>query len=263
MNNAKLEKEVDVFAIGENVKASNGSEERRRFAISLSTLLASKGIGQKQLAEQVGMTEASISEYCTGKKDPKLTTIVRMAAALGVDCNRLLTGVDAEYKEISETTGLSQKAIDNLRRCSHNPCFLRFSMIEVFNHIIEANNFTDILFQIAVALDCCYAGTAWNNHARGNGIELDDLPRILLDYGYGSIAPIAIPMSEYGEYALSNAMQSFSELLKTLYKNELIKSPYFEVETIKDEDIPTVEELKQVAEKLEDLYRKGKEKGNG
>ena len=83
---------IDENAIKENAQKTGGSPERLRFAKSLCKILMETGVSQKQLAGQVGMTEASISEYCTGKKDPKLTTIVRMAAALGVDCNRLLTG---------------------------------------------------------------------------------------------------------------------------------------------------------------------------
>lgn len=223
MNNAKLEKEVDVFTIGENVKASNGSDERRRFAISLSTLLANKGIGQKQLAEQVGMTEASISEYCTGKKDPKLTTIVRMAAALGVDCHRLLTGVDAEYKEISETTGLSQKAIDSLCHLPTKACYNRYTVFDVLNHIIEAPDFDEILFRIAVALDCCYQGAVYNGkfHSDADGIEFF-APRTFFDK-VSLTMPVSISQSEYGEYALSKAMQLLSDRLKTIYNDALEK----------------------------------------
>lgn len=223
MNNAKLEKEVDVFAIGENVKASNGSEERRRFAISLSTLLAGKGIGQKQLAEQVGMTEASISEYCTGKKDPKLTTIVRMAAALGVDCNRLLTGVDAEYKEISEATGLSQKAIDNLRHLPTKACYYHYTVFDVLNHIIEDPDFDEILFRIAVALDCCYQGAVYNGKFHSDADSIGVItPHTFFDK-VSLTMPVAISQSEYGEYALSKAMQLLSNHLKTIYNDALEK----------------------------------------
>lgn len=226
MNYSKLEKEVDVFTIEQNVKERGGSEERQRFAISLSSLLASKGIGQKQLAKQIGMTEASISEYCTGKKDPKLTTIVRMAAALGVDCNRLLTGVDAEYKEIGDTTGLSQKAINALHDISSCPAYMRLSRIEVLNHLLESDGISTILEEIAVGIDCRFIGETLDSECVSKGQPLNREPIFVYGNfeslgGILSTDRVIVHRSEYGNFLLSKAIRSISKCFEEIYRDEL------------------------------------------
>ena len=161
------ENEEITSVIKANVERTGGSEERLRFAISLNTLLASKGIEQKDFAIMVGTTKASISEYCTGRTDPKLTTIVRMADALGVDCNRLLTGVDTEYKEISETTGLSQKAIEVLQSISQKRESPHFSKIELVNTFLETGMW--ILETAVEGLEYCFCGAIAESIAVVNG----------------------------------------------------------------------------------------------
>jgi len=111
---AKQLQDIDRHAIEQNVKRTHGSQSRYRFALSLSTLLAERGIEQKEFARLIPAADSTVSDYCMGKKDPKLSTIVRMAEILDVDCHRLLTGTDAAYKNICEGTGLTQKTADTL-----------------------------------------------------------------------------------------------------------------------------------------------------
>lgn len=49
-----------------------------------------KGLSQRALGEMVGASQTSISEYEAGRKTPKLTTLVRIADALGTDIDTLV-----------------------------------------------------------------------------------------------------------------------------------------------------------------------------
>ena len=62
----------------------------------------------------MGVSTGSISEYRNGKKEPRLTIIVKLADFLGVDCHYLLTGVQAENYIGAKDLGLSDGAIQRL-----------------------------------------------------------------------------------------------------------------------------------------------------
>ena len=47
-------------------------------------------ITQKQLADMTGITEASISRYVNGSREPRANSIVKLADALGVTTDYLL-----------------------------------------------------------------------------------------------------------------------------------------------------------------------------
>ena len=64
--------------------------EESIFAERLSELLKSKGVTQKQLAERIGVTEASISRYLNSNRIPKSEIIANMATALHTTSDYLL-----------------------------------------------------------------------------------------------------------------------------------------------------------------------------
>ena len=43
-----------------------------------------KGLTQKQLADRLGVTQATVGQYETNKQPPKLSTLFKIATALGV-----------------------------------------------------------------------------------------------------------------------------------------------------------------------------------
>ena len=53
-------------------------------------LLDEQGISRKEFAAMTGLTEAAISRYCTGAREPKSVTLAVIANALGVSVNELL-----------------------------------------------------------------------------------------------------------------------------------------------------------------------------
>lgn len=63
---------------------------------NLKRIIDEKGVQQRWLAEQVGVTEVSMSRYVSGDRIPKAPMAIRMADALGVDVKELY-GWDDEH----------------------------------------------------------------------------------------------------------------------------------------------------------------------
>ena len=56
----------------------------------IADLLKRKGIQQKELAERIGLTEATISRYISGERDPKPEVLANIATALHTTSDFLL-----------------------------------------------------------------------------------------------------------------------------------------------------------------------------
>jgi len=56
---------------------------------NLKRIIDEKGVQQRWLAEQVGVTEVSMSRYVSGERIPKAPMAIRMADVLGVDVKEL------------------------------------------------------------------------------------------------------------------------------------------------------------------------------
>jgi transcriptional regulator with XRE-family HTH domain len=56
----------------------------------VAALLRSKGMQQKELAEMIGITEATMSRYISGERDPKPETLANIATALHTTSDYLL-----------------------------------------------------------------------------------------------------------------------------------------------------------------------------
>ncbi len=52
------------------------------------------GLSQRELADNAGLTQQSISAYETGRKDPTLSTLKRLLAAAGFDMRIHLEPID-------------------------------------------------------------------------------------------------------------------------------------------------------------------------
>jgi len=59
---------------------------------TLKVLLEERGMAQKDLARQTGLTETSISRYASGERMPNARSLMRIAKALGVDEKTLIDG---------------------------------------------------------------------------------------------------------------------------------------------------------------------------
>ena len=64
--------------------------DRRIFGERLKQLRKDAGIGQNQLAEQLQLSNASISYWETGKQSPTAEAVFRLAVFFGVSADYLL-----------------------------------------------------------------------------------------------------------------------------------------------------------------------------
>ena len=58
-------------------------------AIFIRDKLERAGISQQQLADRVGVSEGTVSYWCSGKKGPSADKLPSIASALGCDINSL------------------------------------------------------------------------------------------------------------------------------------------------------------------------------
>lgn len=56
----------------------------------IQSMLDARKISRKEFAAMTGLTEAAISRYCTGAREPKSITLATIANALGVSVDELL-----------------------------------------------------------------------------------------------------------------------------------------------------------------------------
>lgn len=149
--------EVDSAKIEENSQSS----EMTTFAKTLNSILAEKGIHQEDMAQALGISTGSISSYRNGKKEPRLSMIVKIADYLGVDCHYLMTGVQAENYVCSNELGLSEKAVNFLYQISHPVGDNLFGAvvngqvwpsIDIIDKLLSAQRFLGLTSELALFL---------------------------------------------------------------------------------------------------------------
>ena len=68
----------------------------------LRTLIAERGVSQKELAQKAGVTEAAISHYINGDRSPRGAILLNIANALGTTTDFLLSVSKSEENNTSE-----------------------------------------------------------------------------------------------------------------------------------------------------------------
>jgi len=71
----------------------------------IKQLMEEQKISQKELAEKTGLTEASVSKYVNGKREPRIDVILKLAKVFNVSTDYLLEGLENEklHDAFSET----------------------------------------------------------------------------------------------------------------------------------------------------------------
>lgn len=81
--------------LAELAESTDLSEDRKAFAretmrnepLTLTRLRLEKGLSQAELAAAIGTSQAAVSRLEAGEQEPRLTTLRKLASALGVDLN--------------------------------------------------------------------------------------------------------------------------------------------------------------------------------
>jgi len=81
-----------VFVFVELAEMDDRQDERiiQAFGQALKRIRLEKGYSTRELADRAEMNLGNLSDLELGKKNPLLTTVVRLADALGVDPGELL-----------------------------------------------------------------------------------------------------------------------------------------------------------------------------
>ena len=112
----------------------------RMFATRLKKLREISGLNQTQLADNLGVSRGSISYYENCERVPDIEFLDKVSAFFNVSVDFLLgysENIHKSYTEAGAVTGLSDKAIDILRR--------EYVDTDLLNEIIEDENFVKFL----------------------------------------------------------------------------------------------------------------------
>ncbi|MHB8695999.1 MAG: helix-turn-helix domain-containing protein [Solirubrobacteraceae bacterium] len=69
-------------------------DDRAQFAANLRSQRTKRGLSQMALGEAAGLHFSEISLLERGGRDPRLTTIAKLARGLGIPPRRLLDGIE-------------------------------------------------------------------------------------------------------------------------------------------------------------------------
>ena len=61
-----------------------------KFSERLKTVLKESGVSQSEFAKKIGMSQSVVNNYCTGKREPTLDSLIVICKALGESADYLL-----------------------------------------------------------------------------------------------------------------------------------------------------------------------------
>jgi transcriptional regulator with XRE-family HTH domain len=107
---------------------------------NLKRIIDEKGVQQRWLAEQVGVTEVSMSRYVNGERIPKAPMAIRMADVLGVDVKELYGWDDKHVVGEPEQPETHDKRTETHAR----DCIERQAAIDVLEERLQANGYSNV-----------------------------------------------------------------------------------------------------------------------
>ena len=100
----------------------------------------------KELAEAIGIRQQTVSLYKNGETQPTPETLVKIAEFFGVSVDYLLTGVSSKNKSIHEELGLSEEAINWLKRARETQALDEMpTLLDTLNGLLSDRDFYDFL----------------------------------------------------------------------------------------------------------------------
>ena len=89
-----------------------------RIGERIGRLMRERGLSQKELAEVVGVTEASMSRYLKNDREPKIEVVARLAKALHTTTDYLIMGesCENEFEEVLKVVSQNAKGLSDSER---------------------------------------------------------------------------------------------------------------------------------------------------
>lgn len=84
------------------------------YGYRLSAARAAKGLTQQQVADAVGVTRQAVGYWENADRSLQADNIVKLAQALDITCDELLTGKKPQYFSAEEATGLTNETVSHL-----------------------------------------------------------------------------------------------------------------------------------------------------
>lgn len=118
----------------------------------INSALANNKMKQKDLAKILGVTDNTISYYCSGKRTPKVGQIALIAQALNVTTDYLLGLTSDPNRQTSavDELGISPKSVEWIKIFAKNntECFDHDDTAIVFNSLLEDKSFTVFFYEL-------------------------------------------------------------------------------------------------------------------
>lgn len=84
------------------------------FAERLTGLREKSGKKRQEVADDIGISRASLEYYEKGRRKPDIDVLLKLADYYKVTCDYLVRGIESENLEIHSVTGLSNEALECL-----------------------------------------------------------------------------------------------------------------------------------------------------
>lgn len=96
------------------------SDIKKIFVKNLNRLLAAQGKNQNDIVQKVNVSSATVSDWCNGKKFPRMNKVEELADLFGVTVSDLLTEPESElekeeYYWNKETRKIAKRAYEDAR----------------------------------------------------------------------------------------------------------------------------------------------------
>lgn len=148
----------------------------------INSALASNNMKQKDLAKILGVTDNTISYYCSGTRTPKVDQLALIAQAMNVTTDYLLGLTDDPnpVPSVIDELGLSPLVVSkviNLKEISTDDC----NMISKFNRVLEKDDIWKLIFLIDDYINATNVENIYGNLIEEYNGDTDAISRALLD----------------------------------------------------------------------------------
>ena len=123
-----------------------------------------KGLTQQALAKELGVKRESINMWENGLRDLKTGALLLLSEYFGVSCDYILTGISAKNRDISNSLGLSNNAIDNL-------VFMNEQLPEVVDVVSDFLCDVDRMMDVASCIESFQTKEAWRQYLESKSVD--------------------------------------------------------------------------------------------
>lgn len=271
---AKSKKNMPTVSEAKRIKNAGGDKTRITFSTRLEQLLIDNNLTQQEFSEKIGISTGAVSSYINALKIPSILILQMISKEFNISADYLLgitdiPTLDENIQMISKYTGLSQRAIEYLKKLKTGETTdkqlhtqLNIKKLYALNNIIVYDSkydFLDLIGDYLYAVPVSRSDLVEtielslrmsNNH---NGTKSDYAQKTpinyIYDFGENDLLPIFDIISEREIYdsflvRLNNNLAKLGEKIRNKNKDKIDKllQQYIEKEYSKD-DIEYMDEL--------------------